>query len=85
MDPVRIDLGMRFVVTVDSYRRAGLFMDDLAEAVQGLLANDEVGGHFDFTHFQTRPCKANKMAQLAAMPDDFAIPETDGGGVPGGF
>jgi len=80
MDPVRIDLGMRFVVTVDSYRRAGLFMDDLAEAVQGLLANDEVGGHFDFTHFQTRPCKANKMAALAA-----ADLEMQDGGVPGGF
>jgi len=83
MDPVRIDLGMRFVVTVDSYRRAGLFMDDLAEAVQGLFAgsNGELGGHFDFTHFQTRPCKANKMAALAAV--DLEMQED--GGVPGGF
>jgi len=82
MDPVRIDLGMRFVVTVGSYRRAGLFMDDLAEAVQSLFAGSdgELDGRFDFTHFQTRPCKANKMAALAA-----ADIEMQDGGVPGGF
>jgi hypothetical protein len=63
MEPVRIDLGLRLVVEVPSYRRAGVLMDDLYDAIVAVLnaPDDAVPGRFDFTHFNTRPCKAQRM------------------------
>jgi hypothetical protein len=69
MDPVRIDLGVRIVATVPDYRRAGVLMDDVHGMLQALLVDGEEGrelnARFDFTHFQTRPCKALTMNRAA--------------------
>lgn len=72
----RVDIGMRLVPDVENYRDVGTLMDDIQDAIAPLL-----GGHkrsrFDFTHFQTRPCKAGKMAHLAqqAVPFEDDVPE----------
>jgi len=88
MDPVRIDLGVRIVATVQDYRMAGTMMDDLHDAIEATLhigrppTEDHPWSYdarFDFVNFQTRPCKANQMAVVAA--GDLEL--TDGG-MPGG-
>lgn len=63
----RIDLGLRIVIDVPDYRHAGVFMDDVAGAVGALLGGEEVKGRFDFTHFNTRPCKAAVMEHAAQL------------------
>lgn len=90
MDPVRIDLGVRIIATVHDYRRAGILMDDLHDAISALLAQGEedadqpLGARFDFTHFQTRPCKAMRMEQLAAV-NQVELQAGYDGPVPEGF
>ena len=66
MEKTRIDLGLRIVIDVDDYRRAGIFMDDVAGAVTALLSGDGMKGRFDFTHFNTRPCKTAVMENFAS-------------------
>ena len=89
MDPVRIDLGLRIVATVHDYRRAGVLMDDLHDAITALLLDSEtddqpLAARFDFTHFQTRPCKANRMAAFVEASDMEVPGALVDGPMPGG-
>ena len=64
MDPVRIDLGLRVIATVEDYRRAGILMDDLHDAVHAVLHNEDapnLNARFDFIR------KASAMGQVAAI------------------
>jgi hypothetical protein len=63
----RADIGMRIVIDVASYAKLGSLMD----TIQGLIEDRLKSGHeraaFDFTHFNTQPCKADLMAQRAMV------------------
>lgn len=59
---VRADIQMRLVFDVSSYAKAGGVMDEIQAFFEGLF-QDDPRAHFDFTGFQTRPCKAMQMEQ----------------------
>lgn len=64
------DIGMRFVVRVPDHQTAGRLMDAIAETIDELLKHEELTGRFDFTHFNTRPCKAAQMSAAARRLDE---------------
>lgn len=60
----RADMQMRVVLDVDSYAEAGALMDDIEDAIGGLLAGRR-RARFDFVAFNTHPCKAIDMDRQA--------------------
>lgn len=61
----RADIGMRLVVAAPNYGRIGILMDEIGEAVERVLAGYHATAEFDFTHFNTYPCKTARMEQIA--------------------
>jgi hypothetical protein len=55
----RAQIQMVIVVDVPCYQRAGRMMDDVAKALDPVLR--EHHAMFDFTGFNTQPCKAAVM------------------------
>lgn len=55
----RASIGIRIVADVPNYTRAGRMMDEVYGVLKAALS--EYGAHFDFTSFETRPCKAMQM------------------------
>jgi hypothetical protein len=61
----RVEVGMRLVVDTESYRNLGGVMDAIEETVRKELADAGVThAAFDFTSFNTMPCKAIQMSQF---------------------
>jgi hypothetical protein len=61
-------------------------MDDLAASIEALLNDSEspLRGRFDFTHFNTHPCKALTMQRAAEMQMEQAEQAFQMGAVPDG-
>ena len=60
---MQVDIGMRMLVNADSYAKVGELMDVIEDAVRRAIDSPEfqLGKnkvHFDFTSFNTNPCKA---------------------------
>jgi hypothetical protein len=60
-----VDFGMRVVMRTNSYARVGQVMDLIANAVATVLEDERAA--FDFTHINTHPCKAMRLAERQAM------------------
>jgi|1185.fasta_scaffold321085_1 hypothetical protein len=68
----RVALDMRLVLDSYSYEQVGALMDRVHRAVTRELR--EIEARFDFTGFQTYPCKAAQMSQLT-YPTEAGSPE----------
>lgn len=65
----RADVSMRLVLDESSYAAVGRLMDAIKASVTDAIAAADVGpARFDFTGFNTHPCKASRMEQLAMTP-----------------
>jgi hypothetical protein len=64
----RADIGMRLVVAASSYNEIGQLMDEVGEAIEQALRRHHLAAAFDFTHFNTHPCKTMRMEEIA-YPD----------------
>jgi hypothetical protein len=80
--PMRVDFSIRVVMDAQSYSEVGNVMDEIAAKIRAVSIISEQKLRFDFVDFQTRPCKAARMQQLALhnesradrdvpSPDDF--------------
>lgn len=69
-----VDIGVRLLIRVPSYQHAGQVMDNVQEAVSEVLEHADVPARFDFTHINTRPCKAAQMEALAVNGDPELAP-----------
>lgn len=67
----RADVGMRLVVAADNYRTIGILMDEIGEAVEQILTRHHTTAEFDFTHFNTYPCKTMRMEQVAEQAVEY--------------
>jgi len=67
----RASIGIRIVADVPNYTRAGRMMDEVYGVLKAALS--EYGARFDFTSFETQPCKAMQMER--AMHDG-GVPQT---------
>jgi hypothetical protein len=74
------DVQMRLVIRESSYAAVGRVMDAIQQTVREEVERADVRGRFDFTGFNTHPCKAARMASAFDMdapelatptPDDF--------------
>jgi hypothetical protein len=75
----RADIGLRLLVEAGSYAKVGALMDAISLAITEQLVAQGARATFDFTHFNTHPCKSAEMAQLAGGyagdgPADYAPP-----------
>jgi hypothetical protein len=68
----RVDIGLRVVIESTSYEHVGRLMDRLHLALARELRGEE-RAYFDFTHFQTHPCKAGRMEEIYANGPELAI------------
>jgi hypothetical protein len=72
---MRAEIQMALVVDGDSYARIGTLMDAVQEAVDAAIKRQHVEARFDFTGFNTHPCKAAVMRQLVGPGEiDYAPP-----------
>ena len=73
MQETRVDIGMRLAIDSREYEKVGRVMDAIDHAVRQALS-DQGFGHaaFDFTHFNTHPCKASVMSR--AVEAEIAYP-----------
>ncbi|HTE61067.1 MAG TPA: hypothetical protein VK631_12010 [Solirubrobacteraceae bacterium] len=67
----RVDFQIRVVADAESYAQVGQMMDKLASALRIAL---DGRARFDFTSFQTHPCKAAEMERLSVMALEPAVP-----------
>lgn len=59
----RAEIGMALVIDVSDYATAGALMDEIRASVERALTARKAHARFDFTHFNTHPCKAAVMRQ----------------------
>lgn len=59
------DIGMRLIVGAETYEEIGAIMDVVDRAVTHALGEKRLreNAAFDFTHFNTRPCKSAQLEQ----------------------
>lgn len=78
MHTTRVDIGMRLAVDADEYERVGKVMDAIDGAVRkALIEQGFQNAAFDFTHFNTHPCKASVMSRAVEEPG-ILYPGEDG-------
>lgn len=65
----RADLGMRIVLDTPSYAAVGGLMDEINAMLEALFRRDGLAAEFDFTHFNTHPCKTAQMADMVYAGD----------------
>jgi hypothetical protein len=63
--PMRVDFSIRVVMDASSYSEVGNVMDEIAAKIRAVAIIAEQKLRFDFVDFQTRPCKAVRMEQIA--------------------
>jgi hypothetical protein len=67
VEPMRADISMRLLIDGDSYAKVGRLMDRIDGAVRDALEEEGVErALFDFTGFNTHPCKALELDRLNA-------------------
>jgi hypothetical protein len=66
---VRADIHMAIVTDASSYTDIGKLMDAVNEAVNAAIKRTHAKARFDFTSFNTHPCKAMQMSALAERGD----------------
>jgi hypothetical protein len=76
---MKVLIDQRLVIESESYSHIGAVMDKLAEETEAIMHKAGVKGHADFVNFQTRPCKAMAMDQLAYDGPDVAPQQIEGG------
>jgi hypothetical protein len=63
--PMRADFSIRVVMDAQSYSEIGNVMDEIAAKLRAVAIIAEQKLRFDFVSFNTHPCKAAQMEQLA--------------------
>lgn len=73
-ESLRSDIGMRIVLDAPSYSAVGGLMDEITAMLHALFRRDGLRAEFDFTHFNTHPCKAAQMERAAHPEYDHPSP-----------
>ena len=73
-ETTRVDIGLRFVIDAPSYSAVGGVMDEIDAMLTALFRRDGIIAAFDFTHFNTHPCKAAQMERAAHPEYDHPSP-----------
>jgi hypothetical protein len=72
----RADLNLRVVIDAPSYAVVGTLMDEISAMMEALFRRDKLRAEFDFTSFNTTPCKALRMQDMAVAPEpDYDRPD----------
>jgi hypothetical protein len=67
----RAEAQMMLIVDADSYAEIGALMDEVHHALHAAIKRSKLRARFDFTGFNTRPCKRAQMARLSEVEMDM--------------
>lgn len=77
---IQVSIGMQLNATVEEYEQMGRVMDQIERKLKKALEKEGVKARFDFTSFNTNPCKAIQMDRdrYEMMEGQDAEPEIPG-------
>jgi hypothetical protein len=76
----RVSIGMQLNVDIEKYEQMGRIMDQLERKLKKSLEKEGVRARFDFTSFNTNPCKAIEMDRHWSNGGGEDFPERGIGG-----